>query len=149
MWVWAWSQLARQSGSLNMTGNVSHDGLSIRERGNTWRNWRHCQRTQTAKLESPDWTPVATGMVQCYPLITTTPDYYLTLTWPAPTRTDDMSHTFNYNLSGNKTAHLGLQHSWMRLTWLQFRLWLSSQQSEPRPNISQLSVLPKWNTTVE
>lgn len=54
-----------------MTGNVSHDGLSISERGNTWWERRHCQRTQTAELESPAWSPVAARMVQCYPLITT------------------------------------------------------------------------------
>lgn len=32
------------------------------ERGNTWWKWRHCQRTQTAELESPDWIPVAAGI---------------------------------------------------------------------------------------
>lgn len=81
MSCWEWSHLARQSGSWNMTGNVSHDGLSIRERGNTWWEWRHCQRTQTAELESTDWTPVSAGMVQCYPLIITTMSS-LTFIWP-------------------------------------------------------------------
>ena len=77
---WAWSHLARQSGSLTMTGNVSHDGFSIRARGNTWWKWRHCERTKTAELESPDWTPVAVRVVQCYPLITTMSS--LTIIWP-------------------------------------------------------------------
>lgn len=50
------------------------------ERGNTWWKWRHCQRTQTAELESPDWAPVAAGMVQCYPQITITS--LITIIWP-------------------------------------------------------------------
>lgn len=97
---WAWSNLTRQSGSLNMTGNVSHDGLSMSERGNTWWEWRHCQRTQTAELESPDWSPVAARDGAMLPtnnkrVIT---DYYLIPTWPGPpppvpTRSDDRSDT--------------------------------------------------------
>lgn len=120
---WAWSHLARQSGRLNMTGNVSHDGLSIRAKGNTWWEWHHCQQTQTAEMESPVWSPVAAGMVQCYPLITIfIVDNYLARTWPGPpppvpTRTDDMSDTVSYNSSGNEMGHLGLQQSWLRLTW--------------------------------
>lgn len=158
---WAWSHLAGESGSLNMTGNVSHDGLSIRERGNTWWEWRHCQRTQTAELESPDWTPVAARDGAMLPTNNNhvISDYHLTPTWPGPpppvpNRTDDMSDTVSYNVSGNETGHLGLQQSWMRLTWSCTYVHGSgydlppSSQSQGQTSLSYLSFpngTQQWN----
>ena len=109
----AWSHLTRQSGS-----------LSIAVRGNTWSEWHHRQRTQTAKLETPHWTPVAARMEWTLPshnnhIITY---YHLTHTWPGPppsvpNRADNISNNVRYNLSDGETGHLGFPQGWMRLTW--------------------------------
>ncbi len=93
-----------------MTGNVSHDGLSIREKGNTRWKWRHHQRTQTVELGK---SRLDSSCGQDGAMLHTNNNHHhcLTPTWPGPPtpvsiRTDDMSHAVSYNLPRNE------QHIW-------------------------------------
>lgn len=40
-----------------------HDGLSMKEKGNTWYVVTSLHMDTNSKLESPAWTPVLAGMV--------------------------------------------------------------------------------------
>lgn len=123
-------------------------GSDVTVSGHKQKNWK----VQTGLQLWP-------GMVQCYPLITTMSS--LTIIWPL----HDLGH---HHLSPTEQMICPtlLQRVWewdgtfgtkavpdeadlVLYLCSRFRLWPSSQQAEPRPNIPQLSVLPEWNTTVE